>query len=178
MEKTYFKRTQKHKNNKAVCLIPARLKVWCLCQHFFHVPEKAAITTSEPVTQEGRKSYSFLPFPQTVYPLLHNQKYFIIIIYFRKYLEIISEDCLEKCFQYWILIGCLYCNWMVRKLIPSDRTLQLHFFGALRAAQLANALFPSSPEVKHHQADSCTWFDTLLSTQPENSSSMQLWYPC
>lgn len=104
----------------------------------------------------------FCQFPQTVYPLLQNQIFYYY--YFRNCLEIISEDCLEKHFQYWLLTGCAYCNWIVRKCIPSDTNLQLYFFGAMRAARLANALFPSSPEVNQHQADPCIWLDTVLLT--------------
>lgn len=73
------------RTTKAACLIPARL----LTESFMslpalplYVPGKAAIATSETVTQGGGESYSssFWQFCQAVYPLLHKLSFFRSII--------------------------------------------------------------------------------------------------
>lgn len=108
-----------HKNTRtteATCLIPASLKVWCLCQLFPCVPGKAAITTSETVTQGGRESYSssFCQFCQAVYPLLHKLRLFFSVSQKKKLLIKLNkiksdEDYLAKHFWCWLPTG--YAQW-------------------------------------------------------------------
>lgn len=78
--------SREHKNRritKAACLIPARLlteSLMSLPALPLYVPGKAAITTSETVTQGGGESYSssFCQFCQAAYPLLHK-----LMVFFR-----------------------------------------------------------------------------------------------
>lgn len=80
--------SREHKNRritKAACLIPARLlteSLMSLPALPLYVPGKAAITTSETVTQGGGESYSssFCQFCQAAYPLLHRLRFFLEVL--------------------------------------------------------------------------------------------------
>lgn len=168
--KTYFKSAQKHKNNwgdllnscqpESLMSVPA-LPLCSRKSCYYHFRNSD--------TGRQRKLFlSFLPvlsgcispFAQTetfifLFPPKKKRNYWWNLIKS-------DEDYLAKHFWCWLPIGYAQWNGWWENAALLIKLPDLILWCSEKAAPLANASFPSSPEVRQHRADSCIWQERCL----------------